>query len=409
MGYMVASPSTTGPSMNGPPGWAPERPTSAGSSVPAPGVSAGKALYQSAMASMPRQSTLGPGPANGSTSYPGLGGSVYYPTAAEEKEALRYKRAMETASRTQVDAYGNEAAPVPYEALFPDGPSAPIAPILPLNITRSRSPQDQEQDAYVAAASSASPPLPPPPREGRPLNAMEEKERMRQMYEAQDAAARQPGGTAVNGAPLVPPPHSLLNGSRTPAPRSPPPTPSPTVVGTPQTLTADQEKALLKARYAAEDAAQNGSGPPPLPPPPRSGTTLPPLPPPPIGMRQSPPPPDFSPSDRSMPAPPPFSSVAKPMTAAEEKAQLRAKYSAEEAGDPGAGGPPSSYFPRPPLPTPNGHAHTNHGGDDDADGKPEYLRRDPTISRGKRRATDNIPPPPPLPQKPPAGAPNFNV
>ncbi|KAG8938402.1 hypothetical protein FRC00_000172, partial [Tulasnella sp. 408] len=57
------------------------------------------------------------------------------------------------------------------------------------------------------------------------------------------------------------------------------------------------------------------------------------------------------------------------------------------------------YFSRPPLPTPNGHAHGDHGDDD---GKPEYLRRDPTISRGKRRATDDIPPPPPLPQKPPA-------
>lgn len=316
---------------------------------------------------------------------------------------------MESASRTQVDAYGNEAAPVPYEALFPSGPSGPsavpiappIAPVLPLNVTRSRSPPNQERDAYVDNPSYASPP--PPPPEARPLNAREEKERMRQLYEAQDSAARQPNGTTVNGAPLAPPPHSLLNGSTSPASRSPAPTPTPPAPSNSQPLTAAQEKAMLRARYAAEDAAQNGSGPPPLPPPPRSATasSLPPLPPPPVDMHQSPPPPDFSSSDREMPLPPSFPSATKRLTAAEEKAQLRAKYAAEDTGDSNASSPPSSYFSRPPLPTPNGHAHGNHGGDDDGDGKPEYLRRDPTISRGKRRATDDIPPPPPLPQKPP--------
>ncbi|KAG8900983.1 hypothetical protein FRC01_009978, partial [Tulasnella sp. 417] len=200
LGYMVASPIGMGPSAAGPHAWAPERPASSGPSPPPQGMSAGKALYQSAMASM-RQPTMGPGPANG--------GSGYYPSAAEEKEALRFKRAMELANRTQVDAWGNEAAPVPYEALFPSGPSGPsgppIAPILPLNITRSRSPPDQERDAYVDTAP------PPPPPEARPLNAREEKERMRQLYEAQDASARQPSGPMVNGAPIVPPSHSHIN------------------------------------------------------------------------------------------------------------------------------------------------------------------------------------------------------
>ncbi|KAG9016627.1 hypothetical protein FRB90_002742 [Tulasnella sp. 427] len=393
LGYTATSP-TAGSSINTPNVWGANRPTSSGSGAPAAGMSAGKALYQNAMASMGRQSTMGP-----------ANGGFNYPSAAEEKEALRYKRAMEAAGRTQVDAYGNEAAPLPYEALFPSGPSAPATvPILPLNLTRSRSPPQQEQDQYVAAASSSAtspPPPPPPPAEGRPLNAWEEKERMRQMYAAQDAAARQPGELVVDGAPLVPPAlQGRLNSSSTPAPPPPPTPPSAPASTQPPQLTAAQEKAMLRARYAAEDAAQNGVGSPPLPPPPRSATnsTLPPLPPPSVN-HGSPPPPDFSPTERGMPSPPSFSSIAKPMTAAEEKAQLRAKYASEDAGGSSASSPPSSYFSRPPPPIPNGH--TTPGVDED-EGKPEYLRRDPTISRGKRRATDDIPPPPPLPQKPPA-------
>ncbi|KAG8960576.1 hypothetical protein FRC00_014681 [Tulasnella sp. 408] len=216
LGHMVASSTTMDPSANGPYVWAPERPTGSGPSLPPQEMSAGKALYQSAMASM-RQSTLPPGPANG--------GPGYYPSAAEEKEALRYKRAIELAKRTQADAHGNETAPVSYDALFSSGPSGPsvppIAPILPLNITPSRSPTNQEHDAYVGNSSSVSPP--PPPPESRPLSAREEEERMRQMYEAQDVAARQPDGPTLNGAPLVPPLHSLVNGSTLPTSRTPAP------------------------------------------------------------------------------------------------------------------------------------------------------------------------------------------
>ncbi|KAG9047500.1 hypothetical protein FS837_002146 [Tulasnella sp. UAMH 9824] len=133
--------------------WPSERPSSS-AQPPAYGSPASNASYQNATASM-RQGNLLPVPAKG--------GPVYYQSAAEEDLRPNDKQATELEIRTQVDVYGNESAPVPYEALYPSGPSEPSAPPvalnLSLNITRSRSP-DQGRDADVDKSSTA--PLPHP-------------------------------------------------------------------------------------------------------------------------------------------------------------------------------------------------------------------------------------------------------
>ncbi|KAG8912237.1 hypothetical protein FRC01_005206 [Tulasnella sp. 417] len=233
-------------------------------------VVASRTLYESPMESV-LQPKMGPGPANG--------GPGYYLSTEDEKEALRYKRAMEPANCNQVDAYGNENAPVQSEALFLSGPSGPsgppVAPLLPPNFTRDLSP-NQERTA-------------------------EEKASMRQMYDAQDTVAWHFGGTTLNGPPILPPPCGQFNGSSKLAWDSNPCAPLiTTAASNSQPLTAVQERATLKARYAAANDAQSGLGPQPLHPLTRSGNAWSrrPLPSPPVDMHQSPSQLNFSPNGR---------------------------------------------------------------------------------------------------------------
>lgn len=358
-------PGTSGSNWSGDQTHAPE---AGGSGV---GMSAGKALYQSAMASMR--------PPQGQLAYANGSSSSQYPTASDEKEALRFKRAMEAAKHSQMGPMyaaspREEAGPVPYEDLFPSGPSPSTVPVAPLNVGRSRSPTNGQFPGANGDASHS--PLDP----SRPLNAREEKEKMRMMYQAQDAAARQPGGATVAGAPLVPPSHAL-------SAASPPP---PATPGRP--LTAAEEKAILRAQYANEDGARGSKpaatpGPPVAPYSPNNYADMPP----PITNGFHDEPPAFSPP--------------KPMTAAEEKAALRAKYAAEEAG--GNPTPPANRGP-PPAPPPPRQMSTGPGPsappprpvmDDDDDLYETPGLRDPGVALGKQRA----PTPPPLPNKPPAG------
>ncbi|KAG8912016.1 hypothetical protein FRC01_005348 [Tulasnella sp. 417] len=256
---ILAPPTPIWPSANGPHVWTPESPNNPDPGASTLGIPARMALYQSPIESV-LQPTMGTGPANG--------GPGYHPYTADDKEVLIYKRAMELANRTQADAFGNESA-VQHKALSPSGPSGPsgrpIAPILPPKLTRDLSP-NRERNACV----DPTPPSPSPPGM-RPLDAREEKERMRQMYGAQDTVAWRLGGATLNEAPIVPPPHGPLNGSSKPDCRIHESPPSPPAASNSQPLAATQEKAMLQARYAAENAAQSRLGTPPLPPPTRSG------------------------------------------------------------------------------------------------------------------------------------------
>ncbi|EIW74023.1 hypothetical protein CONPUDRAFT_170398 [Coniophora puteana RWD-64-598 SS2] len=224
------------------------------------------------------------GPSSGSPQ-PQLGRSgsavPHFVTAAEEKAALeRYNQAKLAVDRNQNAGYtSNEAissGPISYDALYPSSGSASGA--------------GQEQG-----------PNDPPPFDGPSQpQYMNEKERLRMAYEQQDAAAVAQQQQS-SSAPMYTPP--------APGPAEPQPVPANVALA---------EKELLRRRYEEQDAAaaaaaqqqQLPRGPPPQPPPPRS--------------RSQPIPPGQGPSPGGAPS--------RPLTAAEEKALLRARYEAEERG-----------------------------------------------------------------------------
>ncbi|KAL1743424.1 hypothetical protein HDZ31DRAFT_65031 [Schizophyllum fasciatum] len=204
-------------------------------------------------------------------------------TAEQEKERL-YQRAQAAVQRTQQDIQ----APAPYEALYPAGGSSssqapPPAAASPPSFdpappsfehATNPAPQPQPQNALTAlqekqrlarqweendrraqeqaqdlppsfeavTGSSGSGPSPAPPP--GMSSAMAEKEAMKRQWEANDAAA-------MAAATPSPPPRK---GTASPGARAPLPTAS-----GPRMLSAAEEKAMMQARYAAEDASASGS------------------------------------------------------------------------------------------------------------------------------------------------------
>ena len=214
--------------------------------------STGAQLYQHAMASMNRS------PPSQSSAYPSQqvtppkpAPSRSYPTAEEEKAAMRYYEAKRAVDRHQHQASGSmddqqdvqpTEGPIAYEELYPNAPSSQPPP-------------------------SA---VPPPLIQGPAMinNALSEKERLRLKYEAEDAAAA--AGANGAGAPPPPSPPTMASGSRASPPGygpSPPPSRSqpmpPADFGGQRPLTAAEEKARLKAQMEAEDARANGNMPKP--------------------------------------------------------------------------------------------------------------------------------------------------
>jgi hypothetical protein len=229
-----------------------------------------------------------------------------YPSAEQEKAMRRrYEEARAAVERTQnIDGYdeagssagGSGAAsssdPIPYDALFPS-----------------------PQTASVSGSASAE--MPPVIDGGRSqyTSAVDEKERTRRYYEAQDAVARAQ--------------HPYASGAA-----SPPPVVAATISAhTGNSQQPLSEKEMLRRKFEADDAAALRSGPPPQPPP-----------------RGAPPPPGSPPRGMTprgagaatsglrspLPVPgsplpvPGFQGGFKPLTAAEEKARLKAQYEAEE-------------------------------------------------------------------------------
>lgn len=261
-------------------------------------MSAGAVLYQSALSSMnskPSNSNLrnartSPGPQQ-TTTVSSTRHVPQYPTAEEEKAALRrYHEAKLAVDRSQNTQYASKEgivtpAPVSYDTLYPQGASSSSC-------------------GPVASSSHAGPvdELPPPfdASGSRQQEYLTEKERMRRHYEALDAGSL--------GSP--PPGQATSNQTSSPAyPTSVPPYAAP-----PSVESELPEKEILRRRYAEQDAAalsQQQSSPegyqPPLSPPPRVNGT------------------------RAQPVPP-IVNGTRPLTAAEEKAQLKAKYEAEARG-----------------------------------------------------------------------------
>lgn len=194
-----------------------------------------------------------------------------------------------------------------------------------------------EAPPYDAPPQVMSPPvngttLPPAfdDGQGQVMSHIAEKERLRRHFEEQDAAAAAGSSSSGPEAPAYSP---------TPAGPSQPAASS--------SGNAPSEKELLRRRFEEQDAAAMAGRAPPLPPP-RANS---------IGQRQRSPP----------PLPPTYGGANRPLTAAEEKALLKAQYEAEDQGAgfsvtvPAAAGPST-------FPTPN---------------------------------VDSLPPPPPLAPRPP--------
>ncbi|KAG6835772.1 hypothetical protein H0H93_014793 [Arthromyces matolae] len=259
-------------------------------------------LYSEAMAirnqAMARQQSANASPQKLSPK----GKVPHYLTAEQEKAALkRYHDAKEAVDRVQnggqtdAGSVKSNISPVAYDSLYPNDdknasssspssiPSAandlppPFPPETPANLIPASHFSEkerlrrkyEEQDAAALARQQAqrvaANATPPPFSQTVPVNganggvspnALQEKEMLRRKFEAQDAAAAviaAPG--YVPATPQPPPRSNSVSTNRSPSatargPRPPPQTP--TSPG--RILTAAEEKALLKAKYAAQEA-----------------------------------------------------------------------------------------------------------------------------------------------------------
>ena len=244
----------------------------------APKPSSAAALYAEAMKSWSTSSVQ----VGGSSITPAVKTPpVPYMTAAQEKAALRrYEEAKKAVDRTY-------SGPIAYDSLFPDDPSSKASP----------PPVDDGPppfDNAVAGPSSI-------------IAQLSEKDRLRREYEARDVAALRTQNPNQASPPYAAPP--AFPGPSTPA----------------QYANALEEKEAMRKKLEARDAqiaARSNSPPQPLP---RSN-----------GVRESegrlsPSRSPVSATAGSRPAPVPPASASGTtcvLTAAEEKALLRAKYDA---------------------------------------------------------------------------------
>lgn len=248
------------------------------------------------------QALPSPPPSRGRVSPPIKAAAPAFPSAEEEKAALkRYHEAKIAVDRTQ-GIQAPKSPPLPYDTLYPNDLSRSNSHSMPPSFGSSNSypsnalaEKEKLRRAYEAQDAAAlnqqqtpaydSPPEPysspdytaPPPAAGR-SSPLTEKELLRRRYEAQDAAA------LANAYPSPQPP------PRRPSVQVPATAP---IAGGSSILSAVEEKARLKAQYEAQDRqslAPNGSSSPP----PSFGhpfirhTTPPPPPPPPPLMPRPP-------------------------------------------------------------------------------------------------------------------------
>ncbi|KZT71245.1 hypothetical protein DAEQUDRAFT_763856 [Daedalea quercina L-15889] len=218
-----------------------------------------------------------------------------YRSAEEEKAAMRrFYEAKAAVDRTQETAFGVSpstpaSGPTPYDALYPAKPASPPLP-----------------------ADGSPPPFAPSSSQPSYLS---EKERLRREYEARDAVA-------MATQPPVPPPHSMsppMSAVGAPAYHASAPmaTPPAVLAASAVMSSAAAEKEMLRRKFEVQDGAARGTSNGPPTPPPRSGSFS-------TGSRAMPAPP------RSPPQPPVNGSGSRPLTAAEEKARLKAVYEAED-------------------------------------------------------------------------------
>ncbi|KAF8552577.1 hypothetical protein OG21DRAFT_1486082 [Imleria badia] len=261
--------------------------------VPGPAISAGVALYQQAVSLISSDANNGPNTSNNPATPPSPPSSVsrvpHYASAAQEKAALkRYHEAKQAVDRNQnvqfasmgAGSSAGVAAPVSYDSLYPE----------------------PDEPGY-AGGSDMPPPFDASGSSSRP-QYLNEKERLRRQYEAQDAAALAAQAQVQGREQPSPPSHTAK---------------APSYAGPPPEESGLSEKEILRRRLDEQDRVaqllqqqqqqqqqyeEQELSIPPQTPPRVNGTRAPPV--------------------------PPTMNGFKPLTAAEEKAQLRAKYEAEQ-------------------------------------------------------------------------------
>lgn len=223
------------------------------------------------------------------------------PTAEEEKDMLRrYHDAKYAVTQHHETHFG-----------YTDGV---------ISSSSGQGPAEESMAANGSAnANGSGDDLPPPwvPSTAFPApDEMSEKERYRQAFEARDRVAANPNAMIYGGGSGGTPPPPVDAGLP----------PAFTTAGG-EHMSALDEKERLRLQYAAQDAmaaANNNPPPPPAATPPPFSSPL-----------SSPALPSELPAHlrgRSQPALPVPQGTNRPMTAAEEKAMLRAKFDAEERG-----------------------------------------------------------------------------
>lgn len=364
---------------------APTHGRSSSVNVPPPsGMSAGAALYSQALSNMARNASTGHSATSSISSVPPTSSTPqttptkrptpHYPTAEEEKAALRrYHEAKAAVDRNQSASYGpsDEKPAAPSSAPTPSILSSPLvtSPAVASPISYDALYPNSTPARVMSPPAPAPGELPPsftPGPNGQPTY-ISEKERLRRHHEAQDAAALAAQQQQQRQAAA---PHPPANGPPLPgyySPSSPPPF-TPSLPNGSSSQAPLSEKEILRRHLEQQDRAAMAGTPPPITPP-RSGSTR--------GL----------PTPRAQPTPPNPSQGPRPLTAAEEKARLKAMYEAEERGappPPPAMSPPM-WSPAPPAPYTNGVNGT------DVHRRPSQTA--PNYS--------TIPPPPPLAPRPP--------
>ncbi|KAJ3757673.1 hypothetical protein EV360DRAFT_70943 [Lentinula raphanica] len=206
-------------------------------------------------------------------------GMPQYPSAEEEKAALRrYEEAKRAVQRTQLggtDDIGSSSsstafAPPPAANDLPPSFEASVPIVDARTQLAEKERLRREYEARDAAAAAAQRPsvenVPaytedsqPQPMTGTIIqSAIAEKEMLRRKFEMQDAQARAAASSASQPPRQASP--VQLKGRPTPA------LPSST---SGRVLTAAEEKAMLRARFEAEDSGRSHTTPPPMNPPPQ--------------------------------------------------------------------------------------------------------------------------------------------
>ncbi|THH31104.1 hypothetical protein EUX98_g3066 [Antrodiella citrinella] len=373
----------------------------------------GAALYAQAMAGVNRNASAG----NSSTAN---SSGRKFPTAEEEKaEMKRYNEAKAAVERSQYgiqDGSTGEppaSAPISYEALYGPGSTAPS------------SKPSQQSNGHAAMNGYANSPRSFSGEVTSPMSAFDalsEKDRLKKAYETQDAVAfaaalRSPAASTINNVPMYPqsavPPYAIPAASGRPvSPPGPPTTPPMQMQAPAGPMSAISEKEQLRLRYEAQDASAAAVPPAPYTPPMGQMANggaggLPPTPPP--RTRTSPGGGSLRgagggslrgalPNPRTQPNPP--SSSSQPLSAAEEKARLRAMYEAQDAPQPHStpSPPPPSQYGYVPQQSPPGvyssPAYTSQPSGVNSNGNAHLQRSDSVTMM-------NTPPPPPLAPRPP--------